>query len=383
MVRVSLLGASGSVGDSCLKVIDKFPEKISLESCSVHSNTKRGLEIIEKYSPKILVITDPNVDRNLLGSQKKSTRILYGFSYLSEIVVHTDVDIVITAVVGSLGVHPTIASIQAGKKIGIANKETLVTYGPYIKKLLATSKSELIPVDSEHNALFQLLEHREKDSISRITLTASGGSFRDFPVEALKTVTVEQALKHPTWKMGAKITIDSASLVNKSLELIEAHFLFDFPYEKIDIVIHPESIVHGIIENLDGSVFMYASHPDMVFPVAHSIFYPLPTPELLIDRKPATYNTLQFKEVDMKRYPALPIAIQCGKTGGTAPCIFNAANEVAVDLFLKNKIGFTEIPEIIEKTLNKILITHPDTLEEYLEIDSLARKLASNRKEDI
>jgi 1-deoxy-D-xylulose-5-phosphate reductoisomerase len=381
MINISLLGASGSVGESCLKVIDRFPDKLKLLNCSIHSNLKKGLEIITKYSPEYLVITDPNVDKDFLGTKKNSTIILYGDTFLNEIVAFQEIDIVVTAIVGAVGIHPTVSAIKANKKIGIANKETLVTFGPYIKSLLKQSKSELIPVDSEHNALFQLIEHKKKENINCITLTASGGSFRDFPVEDLKNVTVEQALKHPTWKMGPKITIDSASLVNKSLEVIEAHFLFDMPYEKIEIVIHPESIVHGIVENKDGSVEMYASHPDMIFPVAHSIFYPNSIPEILIERKPSSFKNLTFKEVDYKRYPALPLAIQSGKTGGTAPCIYNAANEVAVELFLKQEIKFLEITDIIEKTLNKIPISYPESLEEFLEIDSLARKTAKIRKE--
>ncbi len=381
MINISLLGASGSVGESCLKVIDRFPDKLKLHNCSVHSNLKKGLEIITKYSPEYLVITDSNADKNFLGIKNGNTKILYGENFLNEIVAFVEVDIVVTAIVGAIGIHPTVAAIKANKKIGIANKETLVTFGPYIKTLLKGSKTELIPVDSEHNALFQLIEHKKKENINCITLTASGGSFRDFPIEDLKNVTVEQALKHPTWKMGPKITVDSASLVNKSLEVIEAHFLFDVPYEKIEIVIHPESIVHGIIENKDGSVEMYASHPDMIFPVAHSIFYPDTIPEILIERKPSSFKNLTFKEVDFNRYPALPLAIQSGKLGGTAPCIYNAANEVAVELFLKREIKFLQITEIIEKTLNNIPITYPDTLEEFLEIDSLARKTAKNRKE--
>jgi 1-deoxy-D-xylulose-5-phosphate reductoisomerase len=381
MINISLLGASGSVGESCLKVIDRFPDKLKLLNCSIHSNLKKGLEIITKYSPEYLVITDPNADKDFLGTKKNNTVVLYGDTFLNEIVAFQEIDIVVTAIVGAVGIHPTVSAIKANKKIGIANKETLVTFGPYIKSLLKQSKSELIPVDSEHNALFQLIEHKKKENINCITLTASGGSFRDFPVEDLKNVTVEQALKHPTWKMGPKITIDSASLVNKSLEVIEAHFLFDMPYEKIEIVIHPESIVHGIVENKDGSVEMYASHPDMIFPVAHSIFYPNSIPEILIERKPSSFKNLTFKEVDYKRYPALPLAIQSGKTGVTAPCIYNAANEVAVELFLKQEIKFLEITDIIEKTLNKIPISYPESLEEFLEIDSLARKTAKIRKE--
>ena len=381
MINISLLGASGSVGESCLKVIDRFPDRLKLQNCSIHSNLKKGLDIITKYSPEYLVITDTNVNKAYLGTKKNNTIILYGDTFLKEIVTFAEIDIVVTAIVGAVGIHPTVSAIKANKKIGIANKETLVTFGPYIKSLLKQSKSELIPVDSEHNALFQLMQHKKIENINCITLTASGGSFRDFPIEDLKNVTVEQALKHPTWKMGPKITIDSASLVNKSLEVIEAHFLFDMPYEKIEIVIHPESIVHGIVENKDGSLEMYASHPDMIFPVAHSIFYPNNIPEILIERKPSSFKNLTFKEVDYKRYPALPLAIQSGKKGGTAPCIYNAANEVAVELFLKQQIKFLEITEIIEKTLNKISISYPESLEEFLEIDSLARKTAKIRKE--
>ena len=340
MIHVSLLGASGSVGESCLKVIERFPDKIQLNNCSIHSNIQKAKYIIDKFSPKTVVITGVEVDRSVLGNKINKTEILYGFKFLNDIVSEAEVDVVVTAIVGAVGIQPTISAIKANKKIGIANKETLVTFGPYIKNIMKSYSSRLVPVDSEHNALFQLLEGKKRDTIKCITLTASGGSFRDKAIEELKSVSVEEALNHPTWKMGPKITIDSASLVNKSLEVIEAHYLFDIAYDNIEIVIHPESIVHGIIESIDGALFMYASHPDMTFPVAHSIFYPDAVPGILIERKPSTLKNLSFREVDTKRYPALPLAIQCGKIGGTAPCIFNASNEIAVEMFLKKEISF-------------------------------------------
>ncbi|HMZ66057.1 MAG TPA: 1-deoxy-D-xylulose-5-phosphate reductoisomerase, partial [Leptospiraceae bacterium] len=347
MQRICLLGASGSVGESTLKVIRLFPESFGLYSFSVHSNLEKAKLIIEEFSPSYAVVTSDEVDKTVLGNRYKSTRVLYGASAMSEIVKMTPVHIVVTAVVGSLGVHPTIASIEAKKKIAIANKETLVTFGPYINSLLEKYKVTMVPVDSEHNALFQLVESQKKENIASLTLTASGGSFRDLPLEKLKNVTVEEALNHPTWKMGPKITVDSAGLINKGLEVIEAHFLFGIPYENIEVVIHPESIVHGMLTLIDGATLMYASHPDMIYPIAHSLFYPKMTPKVLIESKPPKWKKLNFWEPNAKRYPALALAYETGKKGGTAPALFNAANEEAVNLFLNKKIQFTQIPEKI------------------------------------
>lgn len=371
MKKISLLGASGSVGTTTIKIIRKFREDFQLHSFSVHSSIDIAKNIIEEFSPEYLVITDST---QKIGDKFQNTKILYGYDSLSEIVALPEVDIVVTAIVGSIGAMPTISAIKANKKIAIANKETLVTFGPYIQKLLSKSQSKLVPVDSEHNAIFQLLENQKLDSIKSITLTASGGSFRDYPLEKLSSVTVAEALNHPTWKMGKKITIDSAGLVNKGLEIIEAHFLFGLPYEKIKVVVHPESIVHGMIEQIDGAVMLYASKPDMSFPVAHALFYPEPTKKELEIFTPVEWKSLNFREADTKRYPALQLAYETGKSGGTAPAIFNAANEEAVDLFLKEKISFLEIPKLIEKTLSKIPILAGNELEEYLEAETKARE---------
>jgi len=374
MQRICLLGASGSVGESTLKVLRLFPEVFELYSFSVHSNIEKAQSIIEEFSPSYAVITSDSVDKTVLGSRFKNTRVLYGSESMNEIVRMTPVHIVVTAVVGSLGVHPTIAAIEEKKKIAVANKETLVTFGPYINSLLDKFKVTLVPVDSEHNALFQLVESQKRENISSLTLTASGGSFRDLPLDKLKNVTVEEALNHPTWKMGPKITIDSAGLVNKGLEVIEAHFLFGFSYDKIEVVIHPESIVHGMIELVDGSTIMYASHPDMIYPIAHSLFYPKGTPRILIESKPPKWKKLNFWEPNLKRYPALALAYETGRKGGTAPALFNAANEEAVSLFLNHKIQFTQIPEKIDSVFQSISVEYPDELETFLEADRKARE---------
>lgn len=372
MVGVSVLGISGSVGTSTVKVLRQFRDSFSLHSFSVHSNLDLAKSLIDEFSPEVISITDSKLEGSL-GSKYKSTTILYGEDSLSDLVRLPSVSVVVTAVVGARGVRPTIAAIEAGKKIAIANKETLVTFGPLINRLVAKHNTLMVPVDSEHNALFQLIEREKRSNIRAITLTASGGSFRTLPIEELGHVSVKQALNHPTWSMGPKITVDSAGLINKGLEVIEAHYLFGFSYDEIEVVIHPQSLTHGIIETMDGACLQYTSHPDMIYPIAHSLFYPTPTPKMLIERKPATWKTLEFFPPDFHRYPGLRLAFQAGRAGGTSPCVFNAANEEAVALFLEEKISFTAIPKLIESALNKISNSFPNDLEGYLEKDRETR----------
>lgn len=374
MVGVSVLGISGSVGSSTVKVLRQFRDQFSLRSFSVHSNWETAKVLISEFSPEVVCITDPKLVGQF-GDKFGSTQILYGDHALTDLVKLPSVDVVVTAVVGARGVLPTIAAIEAGKKIAIANKETLVTFGPLINRLVSKHNTLMVPVDSEHNALFQLIERETRSNIRAITLTASGGSFRTLPIEELEHVSVKQALNHPTWSMGPKITVDSAGLINKGLEVIEAHFLFGFSYDEIEVVIHPQSLTHGIIETRDGACLQYTSHPDMVYPIAHSLFYPNPTPQMLIERKPSTWKTLEFFPPDTKRYPGLTLAYQAGKAGGVAPCIFNAANEEAVALFLEEKISFTTIPRLIESALNQVKNEFPETLEGYLEKDKETRNL--------
>ncbi|RHX80578.1 1-deoxy-D-xylulose-5-phosphate reductoisomerase [Leptospira yasudae] len=377
---VCLLGASGSVGESTLKVLRAYPEEFRLHSFSVHSNLDKALSIQKEFSPEFICVSSETADKSVLGNKIGKTQILYGESALSEIVREPDVQIVITAIVGSVGLRPTIAAIVSGKRLGIANKETLVTSGPLINSLIAKHKTKVVPVDSEHNALFQLLESVNQNALEKIILTASGGSFRDMPIEQLASVTKEQALHHPTWSMGPKITVDSNGMINKGLEVIEAHFLFGVPYEKIGVVIHPQSIAHGIIELRDGASFVYASYPDMIFPIAHSLFHPEPVPKVLRSHPAKDWGKLEFREPDLKRYPGLGLAFAAGKAGGTGPCIFNAANEAAVELFLKDEIRFVEIPDYIRAALDEIPIDFPEALEEYEEVDRIARETVRNLK---
>ncbi|WP_061235307.1 1-deoxy-D-xylulose-5-phosphate reductoisomerase [Leptospira weilii] len=379
-ISVCLLGASGSVGESTLRVLRAYPEEFRLHSCSVHSNLEKAREIQKEFSPEFLCVSSAAADRTVLGNKIGKTQILYGESALCELVREPEVQIVVTAIVGSVGLRPTIAAITSGKRLAIANKETLVTSGPFINSLIAKHKTKVIPVDSEHNALFQLLESLNPNAVEKIILTASGGAFRDLPIEQLSSVTKAQALHHPTWNMGPKITVDSNGMINKGLEVIEAHFLFGVPYERIGVVIHPQSIAHGIVELKDGASFVYASYPDMIFPIAHSLFHPEPVPKPLRSYSAQDWGKLEFREPDLGRYPGLRLAFEAGKAGGTAPCIFNAANEVAVGLFLKDEIRFVEIPNCISETLDAIAITYPTTLEGYEEADRVARETVQNLK---
>jgi 1-deoxy-D-xylulose-5-phosphate reductoisomerase len=372
MNGVCVLGISGSVGQSTLKVLRMFREDFTLVSFSVHSNLELAKSLIVEFQPEVICITAENL-KGVLGDKVGSSRIVYGGSGLDEIVSLSKVDTVVTAIVGAAGAKPTITAIRARKKIAIANKETLVTFGPYINQLVAEYGVTMVPVDSEHNALYQLLEREDRSNVRAITLTASGGSFRDLPIDELPNVSIKQALNHPTWSMGPKITVDSAGLVNKGLEVIEAHFLFGFSYDEIEVVIHPQSLTHGILETLDGACLQYTSHPDMMFPVAHALYYPKKTPKLLFERKPFSWKDLHFRNPDPLRYPALALAYQAGRTGGCAPAIFNAANEVAVALFLEERIPFVQIPKIIEESLNKIVITRPTDWDGFLEKDTEAR----------
>ncbi|WCL48731.1 1-deoxy-D-xylulose-5-phosphate reductoisomerase [Leptospira sp. GIMC2001] len=378
MKNLTILGVSGSVGESTLKVLRQFPNHFRLTAISVHNNWKKAEEIIQEFQPSFVCFSNPTPEIRAFGATIGHTKILYGSEGLDEISSLPEVDIVVTAIVGAIGVAPTIAAIRAGKDIAIANKETLVTFGPLINDLLSKSKSRMVPVDSEHNALFQLIDRTPKENIRSLILTASGGSFRDLPIEKLPYVSVKEALNHPTWSMGPKITVDSAGLINKGLEVIEAHFLFGFSYDNIEVVIHPESIIHGLVENIDGAVIAYASQPDMIFPIAHSLFYPNPVPDLLIERKPYSWKSLNFRNPDPDRYPGLAIAYKAGRLGGTAPAIFNASNEVACELFLQEKIPFIAIPTIIQNALDSIPIEHPKDLDGYLDADLSARNFVRN-----
>ena len=373
--RISLLGGSGSIGQSTLEIIRDFPYQFSLHSFSVFSNLEISKAIILEFKPKYLCIVSNQVSKSLLGNRYQGTKIYYGRKFLEHMVSEAEVDIVVNAIVGSDGVYPTISAIQQNKKIAIANKETLVSFGTIIQELLRKNeKAILLPIDSEHNAIFQLLERSPK-KVKSITLTASGGSLRDFPIDKFSEVHIDEVLKHPVWNMGAKITVDSASMANKCLEVIEAHVLFEIPYENINILVHPETIVHGMVETWEGSQIFYASYPDMKLPISHCLFYPNISEKCVRSLSIEDFSKLHFFKPDQNRYPILKFLNQIATVKGTLPCIFNAANEAAVDLFLKNKIKFVQITELIEESFSKIKVQYTKDLEDYIEVDKITREL--------
>lgn len=380
---LTLLGASGSVGTTTLRFLKTNPA-IELEAISVHSRTDLIPEIIRDFPVKFVCISNEQVAQNSIEKLKSAfagVNFFAGPSGLSEMVRAAErSDTVLTAVVGSAGIDATLAAIRAGKKIALANKETLVTAGPAIAALLNQSDSSMIPVDSEHNAIFQVYLGRDRKEISKVILTASGGPFRDWSVSEIKKATKEQVLNHPTWSMGPKITVDSAGMINKGLEMIEAHFLFGMPFDRIDAVIHRKSFVHGMVQTSDGAYLLGVSRPDMVYPVAHALCFPGPVPAF---HEPATdphdWPDLSFEPVTTDRYPGFKICTDAGRSGGTAPAVLNAANEVAVALFLNGRIGFTDIPDLLKWTLDSIPVENGTEPGLFIEADRRARDFLQKR----
>jgi 1-deoxy-D-xylulose-5-phosphate reductoisomerase len=374
--KLLLLGASGSIGKSTLEILRRDPG-IELTGVSVHSSADRLLEILTefptiRYAALSGISEVPGSIANRPGLWTDA-----GEGSLERLVEKTApyTDTVLTAVVGAAGIGPTLAAIAAGKKIALANKETLVTAGPVIEEALRASKNAvLVPVDSEHNALFQLLLGTESADLRRAILTASGGPFLSKSREELKAVTREEVLSHPTWSMGPKITVDSAGLINKGLEIIEAHHLFQIPYSQLDVLIHPVSHVHALVETRDGYRLM-ANRPSMQFPIAHSLYYSDPAEGLeSLATAPDAWPALEFRAVDTEQFPGFRVCMQAASRGGTAPAILNASNEVAAGLFLDGLIQFTDIPRLLELVLGQSSIADQGDLSVFLAADREARE---------
>ena len=370
-----LLGATGSIGESTLRVIRKHSDKIKLIGISANQNVQKLLKIAKEFKvPHASLVQAPNED----FSVPVGTELETGEKSLENLACMQNADIVVVAVVGSSGLLPTIAAVNSGKDVVLANKESLVVGGNLITKAAQKNHSRIIPADSEHNAIFQCLHGQPERSVDSVILTASGGPFRNLPEDQLINVTVEQALKHPNWSMGKKITVDSATMANKGLELIEAKWLFDLSPHQLEVVIHPPSIVHGIVRFLDGCCLAQMTPPSMTFAMQNAILYP--------DRVEGVEPSLDFSQpLDLsfsppsfERYPCLKIARDVLKQGGTAPLIFNASNEVAVDAFLRNRIGFLDISRIIEETLNDSDYNSSDSVTELLSLDLESRLLSEN-----
>jgi len=363
--KLAVIGSTGSIGQQSLDIIKDFPDKFRIVGLAGGKNTSLLAKQISQFQPKLAY---SSLKLNLPDKTK--------FSSMEEIATHPDVDIVIIATSGKTGLAPTLAAIKSGKKIALANKEVLVMAGEIIMSEAKRHQAQILPIDSEHSAIWQCL-HGEKDEVARLILTASGGPFYHHSPTQLAKVTVEEALQHPTWKMGKKVTIDSATLMNKGLEAIEAHWLFSIPFNKIEIVIHPQSIIHSMVEFADGSLKAQLSAPDMRFPIQYALSYPkrLTNPRLPnIDL--VQLNSLTFEAINYSMFPCLQLALDAGKKGGTYPAVLCAADEVAVELFLKQHINFSGIAEIIASTISLHRgITNP-TLDDILTADDWARDTA-------
>ncbi len=351
MKYINLLGATGSIGTQTLDVIREHPEHFRLAAMSVGRNITLARKIISEFEPELVSVLSKE-DAETLEAEFPRTSFVYGSEGLTEVAVYQRGNILVNAVIGSVGMSPTLAAIAEGKKICLANKETLVTAGHLVMEAAKKHGVDLLPIDSEHSAIFQALQGENRKHIEKLILTASGGSFRDRTREELRNVTVEEALNHPNWSMGAKITIDSATMMNKGLEVIEAHWLFSVPYEKIEVLLHRESIVHSMVEFHDSSVIAQLGTPDMRVPIQYALTYPERLPLRSAKKlNLAEIGQLHFSKVDFDRYPCLRFAYEAGKAGGTMPTVLNAANEVAVEAFLKGRITFLEIEDLVEKSL--------------------------------
>ncbi|RHB51108.1 1-deoxy-D-xylulose-5-phosphate reductoisomerase [Exiguobacterium sp. AM39-5BH] len=375
MKRISLIGATGSIGVQTCDVIEQHPDLFELEAYAFGTNVDVAEEWINRLRPKYVSAKDIEVLEQLKPRLTYEPLFFIGPEGLIECATAERADVVVTAVVGAVGLEPTLAAIEAGKDIALANKETLVTAGHLVTAAVKKHGVNLLPVDSEHSAIYQCLNGERREDVSKIILTASGGSFRDKSREELEGVTVAEALAHPNWSMGAKITIDSATMFNKGLEVIEAHWLFDIDYNDIEVVLHRESIIHSMVEFKDAAVMAQLGNPDMRGP----ILYALSGPKRLEIEGNKRLNlreigTLHFAEADLTRYPALRLAYEAGRAGGSMPTVLNAANEAAVELFLNGEIAFLDIERIVEQAMETHTVIAEPTLEEILQIDRAVRE---------
>lgn len=385
MKNISVLGSTGSIGRQTLEVAAANPEKLKIRALAAHTNVALMLRQIEDFHPDLAVLTDKDAAAELRKQYHGKTEILGGQEGLLAVATYENTDTVLGAMVGYAGLRPTLAAIKAGKDIALANKETLVAAGHIVMQAVKDNNVTLLPVDSEHSAIFQSLrggyhpcltfaeKGRDTSEVKRLILTASGGPFRGKTREELKHVTLAQCLKHPNWSMGKKVTIDSSTLANKGLEVMEAHWLFNMPYEKIDVVIHPQSIVHSLVEFNDGAVIAQLGLPDMKLPIQYALSYPQRYDCSFGQLDLLKCKSLTFEAPDGEAFPSLQIAIECGKAAGSLPCAFNAANEECVTAFLEGKIAYLDIPEIVKRVVGSHVMIPDPCLEEIEETDRKIR----------
>jgi 1-deoxy-D-xylulose-5-phosphate reductoisomerase len=377
MKNVVLLGSTGSIGTSTIKVADDLPDQIRLVGLAAGNNVDLLLEQARKHRPEAISLTDPAKAQALGDSLGFNARVYCGSEGLLRLATLPSADIVLIAIVGTAGLQPALAAIRAGKDIAVASKEILVMAGEIVMREAERNGVRVLAVDSEHSAIFQCLDGKPAASVRRLWLTASGGPFRNTPKTEFAAITVERALKHPSWVMGRKITIDSATLFNKGLEMIEARWLFGIEMDRVKVVVHPQSVVHSMVEFVDGSIIAQLSTPDMCLPIQYALTYPNRARSERVQTNFAKLGSLTFEEPDMDRFPALNLARRAGEVGGTLPAVLNAANEVAVDAFCGGRISFPQITETVGRAMDAHKVSEHPTLTEILQADAWARQEAA------
>ncbi|MDD5326271.1 MAG: 1-deoxy-D-xylulose-5-phosphate reductoisomerase [Phycisphaerae bacterium] len=378
--RIAILGSTGSIGKNALRVIDSLGAGYEVVALSAHSKVELLAEQVRKYKPKFAAVTNTDFAEQFRSMVSElDVEVLAGPGGLEEIAKLEDVDIVLTAIVGAAGLPAVLSAAKAGKTLAIANKEPLVIAGELLMRTIKASGGTILPVDSEHSAIFQAMQAGSHDEVSKIILTSSGGPFRKMSLGTIENVTAEQALAHPVWDMGPKITIDSATMMNKALEVIEAHWLFGMPVEKIEVLVHPESIIHSLVEFIDGSVVALLSKPDMCLPIQYALTYPKRVKGIAEHLQLDKIGKLTFEKPNLETFRALSLGFEVARTGGTAAVVFNAANETAVEQFLAGRIKFVRIVELVEHCLNRHNVKKQVSLEELLEADGWARKEVEQR----
>jgi len=377
---VAILGSTGSIGTQTLDVIDRHSELFEVYALTAHSNIDLLVEQARIYRPEVVAIADERHYKTLREAlDGLPIKVFAGADSICQIAAMSPIDTVVTAMVGYSGLLPTVRAIEAGKKIALANKETLVVAGELVTDLALRNRVDIVPIDSEHSAIFQCLVGENENSVEKLILTASGGAFRDTPKDDLRLATAADALRHPTWKMGAKITIDSATMMNKGFEVIEARWLFDIPIDKIEVIIHPQSIVHSMVQFCDGSIKAQLGQPDMRHPIQYALTFPDRLNAQVERANLADIHQLTFERPDYEKFRNLRLAYDALRRGGNIPCILNAANEVAVDAFLKGKIGFFAMSDIIEQTISETAFISSPTLDDYIATDREARARSSEK----
>lgn len=379
MKRLAILGSTGSIGQSALSVVAEHPEEFQVVGLAAGKNVKLLAEQIRRFRPAVVSVQDEAAAQSLAGrvNGPGAPDILWGPAGAQAVASLPEADLVLSAMVGAVGLEPTLAAIEAGKTVALANKETLVAAGPLVMARVRAKGLALIPVDSEHSAIFQSLQGQRQEDIKKLWLTASGGPFRSWTQEQLARVTPEQALKHPNWNMGAKITVDSATMMNKALEVIEASVLFGLPASRIEVCIHPQSIIHSLVEFVDGSWLAQLGRPDMRVPIAYALTYPRRLPLNSTPLDLAQVARLTFEPPDFTRFPALRLGYEAAKAGGTLPAVLNAANEVAVAAFLEGRLPFLGIPRVVEQTMAAHKNEALNDLEQVLAVNRWAREYAA------